>query len=121
MSRLLKVALVALLAVGLCSAANDFHVSGAGLPASLTVPTSDEGKVLSTSVNVTTVVIVNTDASPHTVTIQDCQTTPFKLSNGYTITPGTTWTFNLNGIRFQGCFKWTANSTTVQGAVVGIQ
>ena len=97
-----------------------FHVLGVALPASLAAPAALEGiNLATTSVNVTHLVLVNTDSSDHTVTVSDCQSTPFVLFNGETIAAKTMWPVPMGNVRFGGCFKWTASSTTVMGAVTG--
>ena len=98
-----------------------FHVTSSGLPASLTVPSTIEGRSLNNrNVNVEFVVIANTDpANVQTVTIQDCQMTPFKLASAYPIQPLQTWFIPLGGATFVGCIKWSASSTNVMGSIVG--
>lgn len=96
------------------------HVPGQGLPASLTSPNCEEaGRVTSRSITVQQITIVNTDSASHTFSIQDCQGTPFQPYNAATITAGQVVSIPLNGTRFLGCFQWSANSTKVQGALVG--
>lgn len=98
-------------------------VSGVGLPSMLASPTSDQGRVLSTTVTINSLTLANNTASTQTVNIQDCQSTPFKLfdgSNGSTMAAGDKWFVN-GPIKFQGCFKWTASSTSVQGTLTGVQ
>lgn len=97
-----------------------FHVSGQQLPGSLTSPTPIEGIALTTSVAVDSIVISNTDSVAHTVTIEDCQGTPFILYNAYSIPATTTWfTGPMAGTRFTGCIKWSASDTHVMGTIVG--
>lgn len=97
-----------------------FHVSGQGMPASLTSPTSDENRPTNRSLLLDTLVIANNSGAQQTVTLQDCQTTPFKFFNGAPIPAGTTWVLSfVNGIRFQGCLQWSASSTSVMGTLVG--
>jgi hypothetical protein len=96
-----------------------FHVNLNALPASLTSPTSDEGNVLNTSVSVETLILSNMDASSHAVSVRDCQSTPYKLFDSTNMPAGVTWTLPLGGARFRSCFKWSADSTTVQGMIVG--
>ena len=98
-----------------------FHVSGQALPAVLASPTSIEGKVLNVSSTISILVIANTDTTSHTVTIQDGQTTAFKLFNAYTIEAGATWVVPLNGTRFEGGLNWSASDTKVMGTIVGEQ
>jgi hypothetical protein len=100
-------------------------VAGTALPPTLTIPTPDQGASfpnLNRSVTTNNIVISNTDSSVHTVTIQDCQATPFKLLNATTI-PAVGTAGNpliMSGpIRFTGCIKWSASSTTVMGTMVG--
>ncbi len=95
------------------------HVLGLALTGSLVIPACDEGGSMNSSANVTQVTISNTDSSSHTVTIQDCQTSPFYLANAMTVPAATdlVWAFGSNSLRFGGCFKWSASSTTVLGSV----
>lgn len=95
------------------------HVLGAAMPATLTIPTCDEGgnHSLATSAVVATITVSNTDTASHTFTIEDCQMSPFLLANGTTIAANTVYTYPLGGIRFGGCVKWSASSTTVQAAL----
>jgi hypothetical protein len=104
---------------GQASTKGTFQVSGAAIPTSATVPTAAQGGALNTSVLIDALVIANTDTSSHTILVEDCQATPFLLLNNYPIAASTTWTMDLHGIRFQGCFKWQSNSTTVMGTVTG--
>lgn len=98
-------------------------VSGVGLPAVLASPTSDQGVALTRSMTVTSMTLANNTSSAQTITIQDCQTTPFQLfdgTNGSSIAAGDKW-FISGPIRFSGCFKWAASSTSVQGTLTGVQ
>ncbi len=97
-----------------------FHVSGLPIPSSAASPAALEGGTLNTDVNVDFLVISNTDSSSHTVTIVDCTAvTPFTLFNASPIAALTVWPVPLGGMRFKGCFKWSASSTTVMGGVTG--
>jgi hypothetical protein len=96
-----------------------WHVSGAALPLSVTSPTPIEGTALTQSVGVTMLVISNGTASTQTVTVEDCASPPFILFNGYAIAANNTWTVPMFDTRFQGCFRWFASSTTVQGTATG--
>ncbi|GAC1700194.1 MAG: hypothetical protein NVS9B4_01150 [Candidatus Acidiferrum sp.] len=98
-----------------------FHVLQQSLPTPVTTPvspTSYEGNVLSYSVLVNSLVIQNIDTVSHTVTVQDCATTPFRLFNAYTIAASTTWTIPLN-MSFIACFKWASDSALVYGSATG--
>ena len=97
-----------------------FHVTLNSIPGSLTSPATIEGGPTNTAVNVDWIVIVNTDSSAHTVTIEDCTpTTPFLLYGAYSIAANTTWSTPYGNTRFNGCLKWSASSTLVQGSIVG--
>jgi hypothetical protein len=104
-----------------------YHVSGVGLPSTLGSPTPIEGTAL-TSANhfngtVDLLVIANQDTATHIVTVEDCSGTPFILFNGATIaasgTAGSTWFAYMPGTRFNGCVKWSSDSTLVMGTIVG--
>jgi hypothetical protein len=101
----------------------DFTVSGQGIPTSAASPNSDQGKSLSAgSTLATLIVIANTSNSTQTVTINDCQTTPFYLFKAYPIPALTTWILNLGqGLRFVGCLQWSASATSVMGTISGAQ
>lgn len=122
----MKTLCLLLLALLVCTTLFGFaavSVSGIGLPASLASPTSDQGKVLNVSMTVTNMTLANNTSSTQTITIQDCQGTPFKLFdgvNGSTMAAGDKW-FVPGPIRFSGCFKWMATSTSVQGTLSGVQ
>ena len=96
------------------------HVNGQALPASATSPSVIEGGTTNTTIWVEYLVIANTDVSAHTVSVVDCTSgTPFALFTNATIAASSTWFLPMGGIRFTGCFKWSANSTTVYGSLVG--
>ena len=101
------------------------HVTTTALQSSLTIPSVIEGGTANTTVYVTMIVIANTDTSSHTISITDCTTgTAFSLFTNAPIAASTTWILPLaggsgGGIRFDSCFKWSANSTTVMGSMVG--
>jgi hypothetical protein len=102
-----------------------FTVSGQGLPSSLASPSCDQGSscggstpgTLSRSLMVENLVVVNTDTSSHTFTLEDCQATPFVLYSASTLTAGQVITL-AGPVRFSGCLQWSANSTKVMGSVV---
>jgi hypothetical protein len=100
-----------------------FHVTGQALPATLTTPAVLEGGTTNTNVNLSTLVLVNTDTAAHTVTIEDCQATPFVFFPAVTIpavgSANSSWVIPMYGTRFTGCFKWSASSALVFGSVVG--
>ncbi len=96
-----------------------FHVSGAAIPTSVTVPVAAEGGSLTAPVLVDFLVIANTDSVSHTILVEDGQGTPFVFFNAYPIPASTTWTIPMGGTRFPGGFKWQSSSTTVMGTVTG--
>jgi hypothetical protein len=113
---------VACLVLSLPAMALDFTVSGQGLPPSVASPTSDQGKALTSSLKVSLLVIVNTGSVSQTVTVNDCQGTPFYLFKATPIPALTTWTVSTPaGMPFAGCLKWAASSTTVMGTITGAQ
>jgi hypothetical protein len=112
--------ILACFVVSLPALAVDFTVSGQGLPSTAASPTSDQGKALTTSIKITTIVISNTSNSAQTVTVNDCQGTPFYLYKAYPIQPLTTWIFSA-AVPFAGCLQWSASSTSVMGTIVGAQ
>jgi hypothetical protein len=120
MKQLLLVVLISL-GLSIPSFAGTFTVSGQGIPSSAASPTSDQGKALTTSLQLTTLVIANTSASSQTVTVNDCQGTPFYLFKAAPIPAGTTWIVNATAIPFAGCLQWSASSTAVMGTIVGAQ
>src|SRR5262252_1601118 len=78
-----------------------FHVTGTPLPATLTSPAVFEGGTTNANVDLNLLTIANTDtANQHTVTIEDCQATPFILFNTYPLAAGQTWIIPLNCTRF---------------------
>ncbi len=100
-----------------------WHVAGIALP--LTTPaapsTIEGGSLAAVSVVVDSVVLTNTDSVAHTATIVDCQSSAFYVLKDASIAANSSWMLPLSGIRMQGCFKWSANSTTVMGAAVGMR
>jgi len=108
------------LALSLPAWAANFTVSGQALPPTATSPTSDQGKALTSSLATTTIVIANTGNSSQTVTVNDCQTTPFYLFKSYPIPALTTWTVTAS-VPFGGCLQWSASATSVMGTIVGAQ
>lgn len=118
--------LILLISLSLTTLAADFTVSGQGIPASPASPTSDQGKSLASSVVAQLIVIANTSNTPQTITILDCQGTPFYLFKAYPIPALTTWVVNLSagpngGLRFGGCLQWSASATSVMGTIAGSQ
>lgn len=97
-----------------------WHISGRPLPTSLAIPTSDEGVPMDRSRLVSSITLVNGSGSTQTVTVQDCQVTPFVLFNAAPMAAGQTWIISYSeSVRFQGCFKWAASSASVQGQASG--
>jgi len=103
-----------------------FHVTGQALTTSLASPAVLEGGTTNTNVDLTTLVLVNTDTASHTVTVEDCTpTTPFVFLPAVTI-PGvgsanSTWVIPMYSTRFTGCLKWSASSTLISGSIVGVR
>ena len=100
-----------------------FTVSGMSLPASLASPVCDQGAACGTSngaltrsVMVLSLVISNTDSSSHTVTVEDCQSTPFQFLPAVTVAANSTLPYS-GQFRFAGCLQWSASSTKVQGSI----
>lgn len=100
------------------------HVTGQPMTTSLASPTVLEGGTTNTNIDLTTLVIVNTDTVSHTVTVEDCTpTTPFVFLPAVTIpaagSANSSWVIPMYQTRFTGCLKWSASSTLVFGAAVG--
>jgi hypothetical protein len=114
-------ALMVLASVGAMGAAK-YYVSFQAMPTSLSYVVTDENVTLSRSSVVHSVAFRNTDTGSHTVTMQDCQGTPFKLFDGAntasTIAAGEILSLNFgDGIKFKSCVKWQTSDAKVFGAL----
>jgi hypothetical protein len=94
------------------------HVTGQAITGSLAYPACLEGGTTQRDMDVGMIIIANTDASAHTITIEDGQGSPFIFFSAYPIAAKTTWIISLGGTRFRGGLRWTSDSTTVQGSVI---
>jgi hypothetical protein len=100
------------------------HVSGVAVPTSYASPTLLEGGTATGNLDIIEVVFANNSNTPQNVSIEDCTVpTPAILFSNVSIpangSANSVWTIALGNVRFTGCLKWQASSTSVIGWMVG--